>query len=151
MKKNKATIIWVTVVVLVLAGLFILPRFLGSSPSFSTGSGVPCLVRNAQVIKHIHPHLTIVVDGEFETIPGVIGNSPCLRQIHTHDRTGELHVEPQGTSRDYTLGDFFKVWGKPVEREGYSLEVTVDGEFVASQSDIVFQDGQRIVAEYTKL
>ena len=151
MKRNKATIIWVTVVVLVLGGLFVLPRLLGSSPSSSIGSGVPCLVQRAPVIKHIHPQLTIVLDGEFETIPSAIGNNPCLRQIHTHDRTGQLHVEPQGVDRDYTLEDFFRVWGKSLERDGYSLEVTVGGKVVTDPSDLLFQDGQRIVAEYTEL
>ncbi|MCP6720016.1 MAG: hypothetical protein KJI72_01640 [Patescibacteria group bacterium] len=149
MRKNKSTIIWVIVVVFVLGGLFALPKFFGSSSSPS-GSGIPCLAQHLPVREHIHPQLTITVDSEFEAIPGTIGNSPCLRTIHTHDRTGELHIEPQDDSR-YTLVDFFRAWGQSIEREGYVLEITVDGTRVENPATIIFKDRQRIVMEYTVL
>ena len=148
MKKNRSTIIWVIVVVLIVGGLFALPKLFGSS-SFSSGSGIPCLAQHLPVRKHIHPQLTITVDGGFETIPGTIGNSPCLRTIHTHDRTGELHIEPQDDS-EYTLVDFFKVWGRSMEREGHVLEIMVDGTLVENPAVIIFEDGQQIAMEYTR-
>lgn len=147
MKKNKSTIIWVIVIVIVLVGLFTLPRFLGNSPSTS-GGGIPCLAQHLPLNYHIHPHLTISVDGEFETIPGSIGNSPCLRQIHTHDRTGELHIEPQGDVAYYTLEDFFRVWGMEINREGYRLEATLDGEPLENPGALILEDGQQIVISY---
>ena len=149
MRKNKSTIIWIIVAVLIVGGLFALPRFFGSS-SFSGGSGAPCLAQHLSVREHIHPQLTIAMDGEFETIPATIGNSPCLRTIHTHDRTGELHVEPQDSS-EYTLADFFRTWGKSIEREGYALEITVNGTLVENPAAIIFEGGQRIAMEYTML
>lgn len=150
MKKNKSTIIWVIVIVIVIVGLFALPRFLGNNPSLS-GGGVPCIAQGVPLNYHIHPRLTITADGEAETIPGTIGNSPCLRQIHTHDRSGELHVEPQGNVTSYSLGDFFKVWGKSIERDGYGLKTTVDGAEVENPAGIILEDGQQILIEYRKI
>ncbi len=150
MRKNKATLIWVIIIVIVIVGLFALPRFLGNSPYFS-GGGIPCIAQGVPLNYHIHPRLTILVDGETETIPANIGNTPCLRQIHTHDRSGELHIELQGDVAYYTLGDFFKVWGKSISRDGYSLKTTVDGKEVADPAGIILEDGQQIVMEYKKL
>ncbi len=64
---------------------------------------------------HAHFSLTIVINGTNYVIPAndgifsIPGNS-CFRPIHTHDTTGTIHVETD-RNRNYTLGDFFQVWG----------------------------------------
>jgi len=148
MRRNKSTWILILIVVALLLFLLIYPRIneKGNSGSFA----VPCLSPNKPLLQHIHPQLTILVDGVAEETPANIGLVGCERALHTHDTTGEIHVEAQD-KREYTLGDFMSVWGKDIEREGYTFKVTVDGEEVLNPFAIVFEDGQQIVLEYQAL
>lgn len=40
-----------------------------------------------------------------------------MRPLHTHDTSGQIHVEPI-VARDITIGDFFLVWGKVFNSSG---------------------------------
>lgn len=126
-----------------------LPR-LKSGNNGGVGTNVPCLVPNLPLTQHIHPHLQILVDDVQEFIPINAGLTGCERALHTHDDTGEIHVESQDT-RQYTLGDFMGVWNKPFNRDGYNLETTVDGQLVQDPAGILFKDGQHIVMNYKKI
>src|SRR6478736_3181685 len=68
---------------------------------------------------HIHPQLTILLDGQQLVIPAGIGLNGGAANPHTHDFTGTLHVGEGSTvgadasgsaSRNVTLDDFFDVW-----------------------------------------
>lgn len=60
---------------------------------------------------HSHPTLVISINGGGYTLPTNIGiQGGCHRSLHTHDATGTIHVETD-QDRDYTLGDFFLIWG----------------------------------------
>lgn len=63
-------------------------------------------------VEHIHQHLDIFVDGKHITVPALIGiyDNQYLTELHTHDTSGVMHVESP-TKRDFTLGQFFGVWG----------------------------------------
>ena len=92
--------------------------------------GVPCL-RNDLPPRHIHVHLTVLLDGSPVTVPAGIGvgkpwgyNPPgflatggCFAWIHTHDTTGVLHVFTE-VGRTFTLGQVFEVWGRPLDAGG---------------------------------
>jgi len=148
-QKNKAVIIWFVVIVAVV-GLFLIPRIFNKNND--ANAKVPCLLPNIPLVQHIHPKITIIVDGVNEIIPNEIGlNSACEKAIHTHEEgDGTIHVESQD-SRQYTLGDFFSVWSKSISREGYNLGITVDGGIVQDSAQIIFKDGQQIVLKYTKI
>lgn len=88
---------------------------------------------------HVHPHLSLFVNGEQLAIPAGIGSpgstqlgssaagGRCLYGIHTHDATGILHVEPPTSSTRFNLGQAFDVWGRPLGRDnvaGYTGTVT---------------------------
>ncbi|MBC7416490.1 MAG: hypothetical protein H7327_16325 [Herminiimonas sp.] len=65
---------------------------------------------------HIHTHLSIVRDGQLLAIPANVGiPAGCTYEIHTHDKTGEIHLEAPAKKR-FTLGNFFAVWGQPLSR-----------------------------------
>ncbi len=146
MSKYKNTFIAVGVAAVLLA-LFIVPR-LGKPNLSGDGSGVPCLVPNADLVIHWHPMLTITVDGKDEEIPANIGlGGSCEHALHTHDTTGTLHVESQ-TVRDYTLTDFFNVWGKTIDRPGYTVSMTVDGKPSAELGNALLKDKEQIVLTY---
>jgi len=89
-------------------------------------------------VVHIHQHLVIFIDGKPTTVPQDIGinDSQFLTELHTHDTTGVIHVESD-TKRDYSLGEFFAVWGVYLSRKciggycakpGTPLKVYVDGQ-----------------------
>ena len=148
-QKNKAVIIWFVVIVAVV-GLFLIPRIFNKNND--ANAKVPCLLPNMPMLQHIHPVLKIEVDGVNEIIPNEIGLSPaCEKAVHTHEEgDGTIHVEAQD-NRQYTLNDFFSVWGKSIFREGYNLEISADGNVVQDSAQIIFKDSQQIVLKYTKI
>lgn len=88
--------------------------------------GIPCQT-SEQVAYHVHPHLTILVNGQDVAVPaaigigkpwhvetgGFVGGGSCLFWLHTHDATGIIHVEAPAP-RGFTLGEFFDIWGQPL-------------------------------------
>ena len=85
-------------------GLFIL---FGSA--FNNPFPFPCLAQEGNFL-HIHPQLTIEIEGSNITIPADVGiTSTCLQPMHTHDTSGIIHIEAPAYV-NYTLGDFFDIW-----------------------------------------
>ncbi len=106
---------------------------------------------------HIHPHLQILVNGREQSIPTNIGISlTCMHPIHTHDTSGTLHVESP-EPRDFTLTDFFAVWGKMFNQNqilesaidsNHIIKVTVNGAPVDTYENTVLRDKDQIVISY---
>ena len=102
---------------------------------------------------HIHAHLTLYVDGQSVPVPAKIGiTTTCLYLLHTHDGTGVLHIESP-IKRDFTLGQFFDIWGQslgPKTLLGHDGAVLafVNGTAVAGDPrDIVFADRDETTLE----
>ena len=117
-----------------------------------------CLSTEGQVM-HIHPYLTINIDGTPYTIPADIGTKPCLRMIHTHDTTGRIHVESP-VVRTFRLSDFFAVWGETFTSTQilsyntgttHVIEMTLDGAPNTEYGDLVLKDAQQIVINFKSL
>jgi hypothetical protein len=104
--------------------------------------GISCQT-SEQVAYHIHAHLAIFDNGKQQTLPRGIGipnpqvqngfvvSGKCFYWLHTHDTTGVIHVESP-TQRSYTLGQFFDIWGQPLNGSQVGsahgkLTVFVDG------------------------
>jgi hypothetical protein len=105
--------------------------------------GVPCL-RDDLPPRHIHVHLAVYLDGKPVTVPagigvgrpwgadptGFIATGTCFSWIHTHDKTGVVHVFTE-EGKSFSLGQLFEVWGQPLGGGalGYKgpLLVLVDG------------------------
>jgi hypothetical protein len=85
------------------------------------------------VVYHIHPHLAIFFNGTPIQVPYGIGigqpwtmaqtatgpfvsGGQCFSWLHTHTGDGIIHVESP-TPKTYTLGDFFAVWGQPLDED----------------------------------
>ncbi len=98
----------ILIAVVVVAVVIALPR---------TGNAVPlpgyldhCVVVSP-LTYHSHPSLSITINGSSVSIPPGVGiGGACNHPIHTHTADGVLHVETD-ENRDYTLGDFFTIWG----------------------------------------
>ncbi len=124
------------------------------------------------LVMHIHPVMTIMVNGEKQEVPpnigieGVGGNSvdhtqaqtqaSCLHFLHTHDNTGTLHVESP-VPMDYRLSDFFAVWDKTFTPEQildfkasdtHRVKMTVNGQESTEYGDLILRDKDQIVISY---
>lgn len=124
--------------------------------------------------QHIHPVLSITIDGAKQEIPANIGiespkgdtsthdaamqNAGCLNPLHTHDATGTIHVESP-VARDYTLGDFFAVWGKIFSKDQifdskvddtHRIRFVVDGKDNSEFGGVVLKDQEKIEIFYEK-
>jgi hypothetical protein len=105
--------------------------------------------------EHLHPRLTIQHGSAAVTIPANIGIVQtagvvlCLYWLHTHDESGMIHVEAPGGN--FTLADFFAVWGQPLSstRVGpYTGHVRafVDGApYKGAPQNIPLLDGEQIL------
>jgi hypothetical protein len=102
--------------------------------------GLPALAEQGTAL-HIHQHLDLYLNGKQVAVPANVGIGPgqtFFSPLHTHDRTGILHVEST-TKTVYTLRQFFGVWGVRLSAEcigdycargGRTLEAFVDGKRV---------------------
>jgi hypothetical protein len=64
---------------------------------------------------HVHAHVAIIKDGVQFAVPANIGlpSSGCDYDVHTHDITGQIHLESTAYKR-YTVGNLFNIWGQPL-------------------------------------
>ena len=91
--------------------------------------GISCDAQEGQRI-HIHQHLAIFDHGRPITIPQYIGipqGARCIYWLHTHTPDGIIHVEAP-VDRSFTLGDFFAVWGQPLDVRHAASAMTKRGE-----------------------
>ncbi|MEA2684428.1 MAG: hypothetical protein QOK05_2756 [Chloroflexota bacterium] len=102
--------------------------------------GVRCNSKE-QLVSHDHAHLYILSDGVQQPVSARVGipgaaAANCFYWLHTHDRTGIIHMESPSATRTYTLGEFFDIWGQPLsptrvarlQVPGGKLAAFVDGE-----------------------
>lgn len=151
---NKAIIgISILSVVILIGGVSLMSR--------SSSTQVPlyqqCVTHGSSISMHIHPKLTIEIDGSSFPIPANVGISPsCMMVLHTHDGSGVIHVE-YPIQQDFTLGNFFSNWGKNFSQnqifeksvgEGSTLSMTVDGQPNSDFENLILRDDQDIVIKY---
>ena len=97
---------------------------------------------------HIHQHIDIFVDGKPVTVPKDIGinyDERFISPLHTHDRTGIIHVESDKV-QDFTLGQFFDVWGVRLTKDclgGYCAK--------GSETLRVFSNGKPVTGDPRRL
>ena len=123
------------------------------------------------MLLHIHPHLSIDVNGQPITIPENVGIDTSIWKnhsldnygmqamaamgmdrmapLHTHDNSGIIHVE-LSTNRNYTLGEFLSIWGG-LDLDGKIVKATVDGKPAPDYKNIVLNnDGEQIKLQITQ-
>jgi hypothetical protein len=130
-----------TVRFLASVAAFVTVTTLSAPAAIPTGErvdGIRCDAAEG-VKMHIHPHLTILDHGKPVAIPEDVGRplaGQCFYWIHTHTPDGIIHIESPNF-REFTLGEFFDIWGQPFDahdvagakpRSGETVKVFVDGE-----------------------
>jgi hypothetical protein len=101
----------------------------GDTPSGGNGQPVDGIEGSSrEMLKvHVHAHLSLFSKGQQIAIPyaigiirpfqvtnGFAGTGAGIYWLHTHDATGIIHVESPD-ARTYTLGNFFDIWGQPLD------------------------------------
>lgn len=94
---------------------------------------------------HLHAHLSIFYKGmqiavprgigiikPFHVVNGFVEGGKGYYWLHTHDASGIVHVESP-KDQSYDLGNFFDIWGQPLEMHNVAgfkgrLHVFVDGK-----------------------
>lgn len=95
--------------------------------------------------------LEMTVDGTPEIIGGGVGLTPtCIAEIHTGSEPGTIEAFSADPNRTFTLGDFFAVWGRSIERDGYALAATVGSTSTPEIANHILKDGDKITLTYTK-
>ena len=156
---KRSTLIIAVAIALLTGGV------IAAYPLLSAGVGGPI---------HWHPQLRITIDGNAVPIPANIGIDPSLWRdhsldqysmmqdmpdgmqgmapLHTHDTAGTIHVESR-VSREYTLGEFFQIWGRTFDGQqvlghpaqpGHSVWMIVNGAEVPPSYSLVLRDGMHI-------
>ncbi len=153
-KEIKKYGIYFVVILLIAGGAYAL--FSGAQSCKNTPANEMNIGGHTNLALHIHQDLKIIIDGKEETIPPNIGIAPnIMRPIHTHDATGELHVEGQ-CKRDFTLGDFFVIWDKRFDSncifehctDKGKLKMSVNGKENFDFDKLALKDHDKILIEY---
>lgn len=146
---------------LIFVAIIVAYRYTSSN---STPSGEPVANVNCdsseQLATHYHVHLDLIYKGQPVKVPANTGVQPtCLYWMHTHDDSGILHIEApkKEASRQFTLGEFFKVWGQPLSSKqvatlsvgaGEQMKVWVNGQpYSGDPSKIVLKSHEQIVID----
>jgi hypothetical protein len=120
--------------------------------------GLPALHEEGAAL-HAHQHLDLFIRGKAVSVPGMIGvNVPeqFISPVHTHDGTGEIHIESP-TVQTYTLGQFFDIWGVRLnskcigaycEDGQNSIKVFVNGKAEGDPRAVELRDHIEIVVTY---
>ncbi len=104
--------------------------------------------------EHIHAQLAIEHGGAKVTVPANIGmvgagyTMTCIYWLHTHDNSGTIHIEAPGGN--FTLADFFAVWGQPLSSTrvgpytGHVRAYVNGAPYTGAPQNIPLLDGEQI-------
>lgn len=150
------------VLAVMLIGLFVWYKVASGGPSPTNTQPIANVQCNSgeQLASHYHVHVDILYQGTPVPIPANTGiKSSCLYWLHTHDDSGVVHVEiPKDQAKNqFTLGQFFKIWGQPLSRhqvatitagKGQQVKIWVDGKpYTGDPNAIVLKSHKTITIE----
>ena len=107
----------------------------------------PCVtVAPDQLAYHWHTTLKVYSGSTQIMIPANVGLSAvCVEPLHTHDTSGTIHIETD-VNRVYSIGDFYRVWGKSFDSP---TQMNVNGTAVSPSPSVVLYDLETIDIHYT--
>mgnify|MGYP001600808907 FL=1 len=156
LKKVFRTCLMLLVPVLAVSGfVWYLVKNIPANPD--QGGELNACVQHGGIGMHIHPRVSITVDGQPQKLPSNIGiTSLCMRPIHTHDDSGTLHLEFR-KPRAVKLGEFFQVWEKAFSEKcifdhcngaGKNVKLFVNGKENLEFGEYIMKDKDNIEIKY---
>lgn len=156
-KKSSSAVWWIIGLIIVAVVLLIIGASTNSTSSKTNREVALTCTTDMATQFHIHPNLEIIVNGQKQDIPANIGiGSICMNALHTHDNSGTIHIESP-EKRDFTLSDFFAVWGKTFTKDQiidykidqtHGIRETVNGTEVKDYENTVLRDKDQISIYY---
>jgi len=144
----------IALAIFILLGIiFVWPKV--TSPHRATAKdwssiGVDCISGHTNINSHIHTTLKIYIDGKRQVIPADIGiTATCMAELHIHDTFGRIHVESLQRGKQFTLQQFFDMWDEKLEKEGYDLKITIDGQLNQEFGNLVLKNKKQVLLNYT--
>lgn len=120
----------------------------GTTGTTSGSSEVPCLAQGVKLRQNFQVNIAMSLGGQPQPIPAGIGISQaCTSELNT-SVIGVINVQAQD-DRQYTLGDFFNIWGQSFYIPGYNIKMTVNGKTSTQLDNLVLKSGQNIVLTYS--
>lgn len=130
-----------------------------SSKTVGSDDILSLCIQHKNIAFHIHMTLEIYILGKKQAIPANAGiPKGCMHVIHTHDKTGELHIESP-YYHQFHLKDFFTIWGKAFNRdcifeycvgENHTLSFFVNGVENDEYENLPLRDGDVIRIVYNE-
>ncbi len=146
----------ILVILLVIGGVYFVSTQSASPYNANTPVTAMCMADSTPLARHDHVLLSITILGAPEPIPEEIGiTAQCMRPLHIHvGEPGKIHIESP-VAHEFTLGDFFTVWGETGGRPfdqgtiaGYNADstyvivMTVDGVQSSAYENYVLPHGR---------
>ncbi len=156
-KKIRNLAIFLLILGLVMWGIYALmtsPNSYDNLPASEINIG-----SHQNIALHIHSDLKILIDGQENLIPANIGVSTgIMRPLHTHDSTGEIHIEGP-YKRDFRIGEFFQIWGMTFNStcifenctDKGELKMLVNGQENSQFDNYVMRDNDEIRIEFISI
>ena len=157
MVKNKLkNIVYVVLFLGVMGGLFAWPIINDKNRPLVkawNAAGVGCISGHSAIAggsQHIHQDLIVTVDDKPEIIVGDMGIvRGCMAELHVHaGQNNHIHLESLDGTKKFRLTQFLAIYGKPLQREGYTVEVIVNGTPVTDPERLILEDKQVIEIKY---
>ena len=159
MKEKQIVLIGIVITIPLILGAYVYGGGVGTGIGQSKAQTDPIII-------HKHPELSIMMDGKPFSVLSNIGIDSSLWRdnsldeygmqampemgmsgmapLHTHDDSGIIHVE-SAIDRNYTLGEFFKIWG--LDLQGKTIKATVDEKPVTDFESITLEEGKKIAID----
>lgn len=119
-KRRQRGIISITLALALIAIIVVALIFLRGPPNPVVLPDYLAHCVNGSLFYHSHPNLTVTINGANFPVPANTFNQSCSQPIHTHaGEPGVLHIETD-QDRDYTVGDWFMLWGYYVGNTTYT-------------------------------
>lgn len=113
-----------------------------------------------KMVMHIHPQLSVKVNGQPIIVPENVGiDKPLWKDhsldkygmqgmspLHSHDSSDTIHVE-SSIERDYRLGEFLDVWGGVDTANDKTVKIIVNGQPLSDWRNHILEDKEQISLE----
>lgn len=162
MKKTHIIIIFITIIAIASISIYIELVMKSQNQSMNSGKVSPFAI-------YMHSNLSILIDGKSIKVPSQIGIDYNLWNDHSLDKFGfpGMPMDEEGKTtmpgmapiyttndkgritvgsvieRDYTLGEFLKIWGGLDLKDGL-VNATVNGKPVDDYRNIILKDKAQI-------